>query len=313
VASQSVLLSRGDSDLLRLVLLVGGIVVLLFLAPRVWAADWAPSVEQAMRLLFWAVAISSLAILLTLDLGATARFRGPFVNANTLAIAVALSVPFAAVGRRFMGAFPWTLALMLVVLSGSRAGLLALTAGFAVAAARQRRFLVLAVGTCLVGILLLLGAVRLETDHQKAAGANTRELIWGDLLDAAEESPVFGHGFGAADGFVFGPEVQRWVGESPETHSSYVDAIYEQGYLGLLLWAITLLSGCLLGWRAGGPWVSLAVAGAVGAGFESWLFAIGGGTGVLFWMSLGAIPLVLQGRRPVTVLTRSTARTEVPA
>lgn len=290
VASASLIANWAETDRIRLTLMVGGIVLLVGAAPRAWSRTWQAAVEKAVATAFFAIVASSLALLPLSNSLQGDRLQGPFDSPNTLGAVLALSTPIAASRSRFPAIY-WVVSFGLSVATGSRGGLLALTVAAVVLLIQQRRTVHVAVLFVIGLIVLSTGVVRTQADHEQAFGINTRSLIWTEVSEASLEAPVVGHGFGAVDDFPFSSETQRWAGSSPQTHNSWLDILYEQGILGIILWAVALSLGLAAAIRAGPMWIATLVAGLVSATFESWLFSIGGGIGSLFWLVFGAAAL----------------------
>jgi len=296
VASASLIANWAETDFMRLALMVGGIVLLVSAAPRAWSGSWHAAVERAVGITFFAIVASTLALLPLSNSFVGGRLQGPFDSPNTLGALLALSTPIAASRSRFPALY-WAIAFGLSVASGSRGGMLALTVA-AVVLIIQRRRVVPIVGLFVIGLIVLsTGVVRTETDNEQVFGINTRSLIWSEVLEASLDAPIVGHGFGAVDDFAFSNETRRWAGNSPQTHNSWLDILYEQGILGIILWAVALFLGLAAAVRAGPIWIATIAAGLVSATFESWLFAIGGGIGSLFWLIFGAAALGAYGKQ----------------
>ncbi len=293
-AASSLIANRGDTDYLRLLLMVGGIILLVGAAPRAWSSTWRVWVERAVQIVFWAVVISSITLLPFGESFIGDRLRGAFISPNTLGALLALATPIAASRSRFL-LVPWSSAFVIVILSGSRGGLLALSLAAIVILIRERRILTLAVFVASAILVLTAGVVRTQADQEETFGVNTRQLVWADVLDASLERPIAGHGFGAVGEIEFSAQTQRFAGTQPQTHSSWLDGLYEQGFLGLTFWIVLLLIGLKAAWSAGSVWFATLVAGVVSATFESWMFSIGGGLGSLFWLVFGAISLAVGG------------------
>lgn len=289
-AASSLIANRAGTDYMRLLLMVGGIVLLVGAAPRVWSGTWRASVEKAVGIAFWIIVVSTLVLWPLSESFEGDRLRGAFTSPNTLGALLALTTPIAASRSRF-GLVHWTLAVTLMIVSGTRGGLLALSVAAALMLLRQRRVFQLSAFVVIGALVLASGVVRTVGD-QESAGVNTRTLIWNEVIGESQDSVLTGYGFGAIDDFQFSAETQRWAGTSPQSHNSWLDAWYEQGALGIIPWAFTLAYGLWTAVRAGPFWGATVIAGLVSATFESWMFAIGGGIGSLFWLMFGAASLL---------------------
>ncbi len=287
-AAASLIANRPDTDLFRLILMVGGIVLLVGAAPRAWGRDWQESVAKAVGVVFVALVLTSVLSIPFEDSYVDERLRGVFTSPNALGALLAITTPLAASRTRFSLA-AWGSALALVIMTGTRAGLLALAVGAVVGMVKQRQYRRLAALGTLGLIGLAAGYVRVSSDQDAVRGGrNTRDVIWEEVAPAIGDSWITGHGFGSFADFEFSQQAQIWVGTSPETHNSWLDASYEQGLLGLVPWVLLLIVGLRTSFRVGPFWSATIIAGLVSATFESWLFAIGGGIGSLFWMVFGA-------------------------
>ncbi|MDW3176744.1 MAG: O-antigen ligase family protein [Acidimicrobiia bacterium] len=289
-ASSSLIANRSGTDYMRLVLMVGGIVLLVGAAPRAWSSTWQASVEKAVGIAWRLVVVSSVVLLPFSSSFLSERLRGAWESPNTLGALIALTTPIAAMRARFPVVY-WLIAYTLSIASGSRGGLLALSVALVVVLIQRRRFIQLAALSLVGAGILSSGLVRLQSSHQETFGINTRRLVWEDVFAAFQNSPLTGYGFGAITDHVYSPQVQRWVGSSPQTHSSWLDGLYEQGVLAMVPWVFALLLGLRMAFRAGPMWGVTMLAGLVSATFESWMFAIGGGLGSLYWLIFGAAML----------------------
>lgn len=66
-----------------------------------------------------------------------------------------------------------------------------------------------------------------------------RTGVWADLLPIAMQKPIVGSGFGG-----FWTPSTRWQYDISEGHSGYLDVLLEQGFVGLFLLSMFLLSSC---------------------------------------------------------------------
>jgi len=290
-AASSLIANRAGTDYMRLLLMVGGIVLLVGAAPRAWSSTWRASVERAVGIAFCIIVVSTLVLWPLSESFDGDRLRGAFTSPNTLGALLALTTPIAASRSRF-GLVHWTLALTLMIVSGTRGGLLALSVAAALMLLQRRRVFQLSAFVVISALVLASGVVRAVGDGEESAGVNTRTLIWNEVIDESQDSVLTGYGFGAIDDFQFSAETQRWAGTSPQSHNSWLDAWYEQGALGIIPWAFTLAVGLWTAVKAGPYWGATVIAGLVSATFESWMFAIGGGIGSLFWLVFGAASLL---------------------
>lgn len=295
-AASSLIANRGGTDYPRLLLMVGGIALLVGAAPRAWSSAWRESVEKAVGIAYRLIVVSSVAMLPFDGSFQSDRLRGAWESPNTLGALLALTTPIAAKRTRFPIIY-WLVAFALSIACGSRGGLLALSVAAAVILVQRRQLIQLVALAGVAVVVLSSGFVRTQADHEQTFGINTRQLVWEDVYGAFQDSPLTGYGFGAVADHVYSPEVQRWVGSSPQTHSSWLDGLYEQGVLGMVPWAAALLLGLGVAFRTGPLWGATMLAGLVSATFESWMFAIGGGLGSLYWIMFGAAMLGARAKR----------------
>ena len=289
-AASSLIANRAGTDVMRLLLMVGGIVLLVGAAPRAWSDNWRPSVERAVLITFWLLIVSSIVLAPVDGSFVSDRLRGAFASANGLGALLAITTPIAASRSRFGVAY-WTLGFAVLIASGTRGGMLALVLAAVWVLLQKKRVFQLG-AAAVIGLLILgTGIIRTQADQEVTLGVNTRQLVWGDVWEASGESPLTGYGFGAAETFEFSQETQRFAGTQPQTHSSWLDAFYEQGLLGMVPWIVVLAVGLITALRTGPVWGATVLAGLVSATFESWMFAIGGGIGSLFWLIFGAASL----------------------
>lgn len=275
------------TDMARLILMASGIVVLAVAAPRAWGFLWSEAVARAAHASFLAIVVSTPFTLLVDGSILNGRYRGLFFSPNTVGALLAITTPIAASRTRFAGVY-WVASIGIVVASGSRGGMLAVSAGLLYELWRGRRVGIAIVVSLLAIVVLSAGVVRVQSDHEENFGVNTRELIWAEVGERAMERPLIGHGFGSMRDFEYSAETRRWSGQKPETHSSWVDALYEQGVLGLVLFGAVFVVGLRRSVDAGTAWTAALLAGLVSATFESWMFSLAGGIGSLYWLILGA-------------------------
>jgi O-antigen ligase len=250
---------------------------------------------------------------LVVSFDATGRFRGIFVNPNTLGYFVAPILPALVViaarsdrsrSRAFLIAVIAVLAVGLA-LTGSRAGALASVAGvlsalFASGATKQgrqaRRILVvltLALGT----IVTVYWSLHIQPRHGgdsffELGTGSGRTIAWADALRLIAERPLVGHGFGTTE--VLFPEAQSTSHVLGAVHNSYLEAAVDLGWAGTLWLGALGLSGIVASWRLARSvgqhrWVGTVllagiVGGMVNGMFETGLLAAGGLIAFHFWL-----------------------------
>lgn len=133
----------------------------------------------------------------TIILGVNPTFRafGTLGEPNALAATTLFIFPFAYFKNNTLTKIGLTLAaLLLIVLSGSRAGLIGLGIEilFIILANAFKRPLIKAVGICLIFIFLSL----IFPFTEKSGLYENRDKIWQTAIQAGLQSPILGHGFG---------------------------------------------------------------------------------------------------------------------
>jgi len=211
--------------------------------------------------------------------------------------------------------FALLLAIVLLLSSYARAGILAATAScilLCVALCRYRLLLTLT-SVAILSALLVDTITPLQGDYQHSIASTfvykghpesgvlaSRKSAWDETLSSVQEHPWFGTGFGTsatAPGAV--GEFDGLTSDSKATRehgNSYLEIIEWVGILGaapffVLLLLIAVNVGKVLVWlrrsrNPMSPAVPIAIlvgAGLVHAGFEDWLFAAGYYLCVFFW------------------------------
>ncbi|GAB5404008.1 MAG: Wzy-type polysaccharide biosynthesis protein UppW [Aureliella sp.] len=203
--------------------------------------------------------------------GESYRFSGllhPNKQASSLAMFVVAAVVVWIAERRKLLLLAAIAALGMLVLTGSRGGLLTCFAGLGVVvwlrlsgAARLRFCLTAMFG---LGLLITLFAVTPSLNEavmevarlgRQEAGADPTKLtgrlpIWADVISYIEDRPVLGYGY---SGFWTTERIYRmsfihkW--EFSNAHSSYFDTLLSVGVVGFTLGFLTLLMAIARGWR----------------------------------------------------------------
>jgi len=244
----------------------------------------AARVVRLLRFAGASIVVASL-LLAALPMGQLAgRIRGIFGNPNSLATLVVLVLPFLLVGRwRWFG----FAALLLVVLSGSRAGAAACLIEIVVLlattgrASMLRRVLLagLIMGTIWLGLSALHapattplpGAPAQSPDASVLRLEDSRSGQWQTALAVWRSAPAVGIGAGASQS---------------DPASSYLKLLMELGLVGLLA-ATPLLARLARTFVRGDRLITALAAGAaVNALFESWLFTAGSFYFLVFWLAL---------------------------
>jgi O-antigen ligase len=213
------------------------------------------------------------------------RASGIIASPNSLGLALACGLSWIIVMAAWNFAYgrhlervTWLLSTVPVagialLLTFSRAAILALGAGLIAAVARRslRAAGVLAVGAVIAVVLIypLFVEVRLGQTFGRASPAGEAALDESDRLrslmakaavKAFIDAPIAGHGFAT-----FSEISPRYSGQSVLTsaHNMYLKVAAEQGVIGLAVLAALFISIVVPMWRAGlGPWIaSLAVFG----------------------------------------------------
>jgi O-antigen ligase len=196
------------------------------------------------------------------------RYAAAGFDPNDLALTVALSIPFALyLALRTRGAKPWIYraavvpAIMAILLTASRAALVAASAAFLLVAftwresSRAQRIS----GVVLLG-LLLAGAFRLApaASRERLASLPTeltqgtlhnRTRIWKAGVKALKSHPVVGVGAGA-----YPEAVRPWLGRPAlagyeyVAHNTFLSVLVECGLIGFALFAALLGAAALFVW-----------------------------------------------------------------
>ncbi len=89
-----------------------------------------------------------------------------------------------------------------------------------------------------------------RNDTQNTASLSNRAPLWDELMDSVEQHPVLGVGFEA----FWSPERvekvsfdQGWM--VPHAHNTYLDQTLSLGAVGAVLYAFTVIGGCIIGWK----------------------------------------------------------------
>jgi O-antigen ligase len=240
--------------------------------------------------------------------------------------------------------FAFILALLLLLSSYSRAGIVAGVFGCLLlcVALRQYRLLIKGLGLGLLAAVFVSAFVPLPSDesspsngtfrstglvflykgHQTAGLVGSRKPVWDQTIASVQQNPWFGTGFGtisATEGshaefpaFASNTKVSR------EHGNSYLAIVEWVGLLGvvpffLLVLLVAVNVGRVAKWmrRTGDPFsasvplAAVMAAGLVHAAFEDWLFAVGYPLCVFFW----ALAFVLVDVLPVHLPAAARART----
>ena len=215
---------------------------------------------------------------------------------------------------RWRYSFALVLAIFLLFLGLSRAGILAAFVAMAVLLflTRRRRLLITSsiVVLTLVAVVALWDPVALQNygsesaktvlykGHQQEGLLGSRRSPWQETTDVISQHPWFGSGFGtspvgAADDM---GNFSSTASSNREHGSSFLTIFEWVGLVGILpfvalLFMLVWTIGRMLVWvyRANAPShpavpiVLVLVAALIHAGFEDWLFAVGFYLTVLFW------------------------------
>lgn len=247
---------------------------------------------------------------------------GPFGNQNALGVTAGIGVPFllaytvgSSLRQRalvYVGAASLALA---GLLTGSRGAALALAVGTATLAFRSRRRLTTVLGTSVAprsrpavrltmaagGVAILAVVLLWRVD----ISVDNRFRQWQAFTRITQGEALLGTGFGTSQ--VEFREFQTELGyDSREStgaqyHNSFIGIASDLGILGAIITAF--LFALVWGVRRYADDVTIVVlaAGAASAMVESWLFAVGSGWSVWFWISMFS---AVRRRDSVTVTPR---------
>jgi len=83
---------------------------------------------------------------------------------------------------------------------------------------------------------------QLMLEYTEKSLMSGRQLIWNPIISMASKSPILGYGTGIS--------TEQVIGVSKSTHNLYLNIVMQNGYLGLLIFSIILLSIWLIFWKA---------------------------------------------------------------
>jgi O-antigen ligase len=204
------------------------------------------------------------------------RAQGLMSNPNGLGIVCALSIPAILSARRRGSVLFLVVPLTLVVISGSRSGVLACLVALSIFAyhrAGQRGRLLLTPFLALIPLTASDSLAQFASERSNLPLFRTNDSrgeLWRQVWELHQERPWLGLGAGALD-IVGG--------------NSYLKALAELGYLGALAAAIAVGSYTAIAWRRPDS-ASFLLAGLASAFFESWLFAAGSFYAVVTYLML---------------------------
>jgi O-antigen ligase len=133
---------------------------------------------------------------------------------------------------------------------------------------------------------------------------DARFNLWRDAASLVADKPIFGHAFGTAADRSLSSQVRSFADPGIETHSSWIDIALEQGLFALVMWGLVLMTALRRALRVDVAVAGTILGGLVSATFESWLFSLGSGLGVVFWLTVGSVmalrstPHTVAGARP---------------
>jgi len=303
----------------------------LQLALMVWLIWELAITEERWRALLYAyclgAGVSSINAIRNLVLGITSgsddaqklaeygRYAPSGFDQNEFALVLALSVPMAfyLLTRRqsFLAAMAcWAqllLGIVAILLTGSRAGLVSLSAAltitpFALPLFRgwKRRICWVAIPCIAVCAIFIVPAntwERLLTTGSEIAGGSLayRRIIWAAGLNVFRQHPLIGVGAGAFASSVAGAIDINYV-----AHNSFLSVLVELGVVGALILLALLTSMLYLAARMGGLdrwlWIVLLLTWAAGVSSLTWEYRKA--TWFLFGMIAAEAGLTRTGRRP---------------
>ncbi len=233
--------------------------------------------------------------------------------------------------KRWIGALSVAFALNVVVMAGSRGGLLAfLAAGLAFFLFRPRGTLMIAVA-CGLGALVLLGSlaseffidriktigVAVENAEEADESAYSRLVIIESQWEIAKDHPLgVGHRGTAALSYTYIPIEYHASQGGRSSHNTLMSALVDQGFLGLFLWLMMLTSLALMLFRqkryersddqAPRDWLLAAIAAGHASIFVGGMFAPFIRAEVFIWYL--ALAASLASLRPEPVMASSPVR-----
>jgi O-antigen ligase len=271
--------------------------------------------------------LSVVFMLLTADSFFENRFRGILGNPNAMGLFTTLIFPLALVRKVTTQRRRYTLLLAVLLLSGvlagSRGSLLALLIAsiYMLWRARSRLIWLVVAGTVWV-VLGLLGVAPMPAHFAEYARVDQlstgsgRLFMWPILLERIGGNLWLGHGFGTEDHVMRG--VNHMIGDSnifkgDYAHNAFIGLAVQVGVVGtaaFFLPIIALLISSLRGGRSsqrglqfGHALQAVLIAGLVISMFESWIYSMGNGLAVLFWIEV----MLLLRRNPAAHADRGGA------
>lgn len=278
----SVLCFGGQSDIMR-----RGTVLAVFVGAVAYLASSEEGVARCLAVLKVTACLASIACLLTIMLelekrGLDFRYRAfrlhssgipgfaefynPIISGMYMALAGLTAGWCVLYSRRSVFTWMWLLCLavisLYVFLTYSRSAWLALALGGAVLLLREGRpihWLCSVVALATVSVLLLMKFPEMYS-VEVARGATNRELIWQMVLDEMPGHWLVGHGAG----------VEMMTMQIPgqtvvNTHSLYLEVLFQYGLVGLSIFVAVLGMTLRLLWRDRSPLATLNLAVLVGA------------------------------------------------
>ncbi len=265
--------------------------------------------------------------------GPGGNFAGLFMDANSLGVFVGLVIPFlwflmvrsVAPGliTRVVAGIISLAAVTFLLASHSRAGIGAavLACGWWLFFSSRRAVALVVAGAAaaafMAAIYLPANFSSVEQEYilkGRDSVLESRVALWRKSLEAIEESPFLGAGFGASRGASQGWQLSTQTGKwAREKGNSYLAVAGEVGLFGtlLLLFPVAWVLFRVAHWlsecrrkRDMGPefWAALAlssclIGGVTDAFAEAWLTAAGFFATVIFWIAFGALAARMT-RRP---------------
>lgn len=270
------------------------------------------TVKSDIRVVFWALGTTVIPSVLIGGGADAGRFSGMFDNPNTLALTslFTLCLGLGLVGKG-LAAFP-VLATMLasvvaLLLTETRTAIIAFAAALAVVLLKQltrksRIPLTVIGGTwaacCALCVILLtrgrlpLPAVAERFVGNDLASLNTRNLAWEYALDLWGLRPFSGYGFRLGE-LAFQQNRSLTAFTRDGTHNSYLQTLLEVGIVGMIPFALLILTILVAILRcpakgAGAGVVALLVAGLISATTESFMLGVGVSMSWVFWLTAAA-------------------------
>lgn len=187
---------------------------------------------------------------------ASSVLRGIVGQPNTMGMFIITLFPlllFADISKKGMGRLfkfgTISVVLMTLILTGSRGAFLGFTISMGIALAEKKKFKLFVYGLAVILLItpvmlygpfegVVFNRLKVQEEQEIGSYSSGRWEAWIATLNEVAKKPILGHGFNSFK-YVFAMEA--WGFES-SAHNEYIQLLYEQGILGLLLYLSIFMS-----------------------------------------------------------------------